>query len=150
MSGDLHRHDAYSKHDLKDSYRQEKHRGLTALLKRPIRIYPINELHDTIHNSHVDEVHYGKLPGLVPSGYHGPFPLSRHASSRNDHDSMGLAFVPDNARDALSEGFSLPQPLFVVALIARLPRYRVTIGMASDPLRETLLSDSLFRPPIAS
>jgi hypothetical protein len=61
-----------------------------------------------------------------------------------------LAFVPDNARDALSEGFSLPQPLFVVALIARLPRYRVTIGMASDPLRETLLSDSLFRPPIAS
>lgn len=55
-----------------------------------------------------------------------------------------LEFVPDNTRETLSEGFSLPQSLF---LIAHAPRFRVKVGMSSDPLKEALLPCSLFRPP---
>jgi hypothetical protein len=58
-----------------------------------------------------------------------------------------VEFVPDNAREALSEGFSLPQTLF---LIAHTPRFRVEVGISSDPLKESLLPHSLFRPPAFS
>lgn len=53
-------------------------------------------------------------------------------------------FVPDNAREALSEGFSLPQILF---LITHTPQFRVEVGISSDPLKEALLPHLLFRPP---
>lgn len=55
-----------------------------------------------------------------------------------------VEFVPDNAREALSEGFSLPQNLF---LITHTPRYRLEVAISSDPLKEALLPHSLFRPP---
>jgi hypothetical protein len=58
-----------------------------------------------------------------------------------------VEFVPDNAREALSKGFSLPQTLF---LITHTTQYRVKVGISSDPLKEALLPHSLFRPPTFS
>lgn len=58
-----------------------------------------------------------------------------------------VQFVADNVREALSEGFSLPQILF---LITHRPRYCVKVAISSDPLKEALLPRSLFRPPTLS
>lgn len=58
-----------------------------------------------------------------------------------------VEFVPDNGWEALSEDFSLPESLF---LIAHTPRLHMKVAISSAPPKEALLSHSLFRPPTFS